>query len=272
MNSGTGKRKMLLVDGRAGSKELEAPLVKLFGRQLVEKTTLEFGDIAFAGKGAEGRALEIGIEYKKLGEMVTSIRDGRFSGHQLPGMLGDKGMYDYGWLVIEGDWRIDREGFMTVLQVRRGQRPEWKRLHGNMPAAEYKKHLLTYALCGGIYVEPTTDQADTLRFLSILYHWWTDRALDEHTSHLTVHQPNFLGSVSDFRQAIMKWPGIGLKMSKAVEDWTISRPGCERSVAWVATRNIKEWADVRTIDKAGNSKRFGEASAKKLVDFLTGVK
>lgn len=260
---------MILVDYRAGSKELHAPLAKIFGAPLVSVEELPFGDISFTGKGAAGSTLEIGIEYKKLGEMMTSMRDGRFSGHQLPGMLGPKGMYDYAFLLIEGDWHIDDDGYMTTLQFRRGKRPEWKRAPGNMRAAEYGKHLLTYEMCGGIRICNSRTQNDSVRVIADLYRWWTDRAIDEHTSHMAQHKPAFLANVSEFRRAIAAWPGVGLKWSKAVEDELTTG---SRSISQAASYPVEWWAELSTTDNKGNTRRFGEANARKLVKFLRGMK
>jgi ERCC4-type nuclease len=262
---------MILVDYRAGSRELEQPLAAIFGAPLVSVEELPFGDISFTGKGPSGTTLEIGIEYKKLGEMMTSIRDGRFSGHQLPGMLGEKGMYDYGWLLIEGEWRIDDDGFLTTLQFRRGKRPEWKRAPGNMRASEYEKHLLTYQLCGGVHVRHARNQADSVRVIADLYRWWTDRAIDEHTSHLAQHRPAFLSNVSAFRRAIAAWPGVGLKWSKAAEKATVDS-GNANDVVWLGSRDVVWWAVLSVVDNTGNTRRFGEANARKLVKFLRGIK
>jgi hypothetical protein len=218
-------------------------------------------------RGPSGTTLEIGIEYKKLGEMMTSIRDGRFSGHQLPGMLGEKGMYDYGFLLIEGEWRIDDDGFLTTLQFRRGKRPEWKRAPGNMRASEYEKHLLTYQLCGGVHVRHARNQADSVRIIADLYRWWTDRAIDEHTSHLAQHRPAFLSNVSAFRRAIAAWPGVGLKWSKAVEA-ELKGLDAEQNLGIAANWGVPQWAGLSTTDNKGNTRRFGEANARKLVKFL----
>ena len=90
---------MILVDTRAGSNELIEPLLK--AGLPVEEATLEFGDLAFLGRGEGGKKLTIGIEHKKMGDLVQSMTGGRLAGHQLPGMLG---MYDRCWLIAEGDW------------------------------------------------------------------------------------------------------------------------------------------------------------------------
>ncbi len=66
----------LLVDGAVGSVEFIAPLVHM-GLPAV-KAHLEFGDFRFVGRGEGGVPLHIGVEYKKLGELVGSLRTGRF--------------------------------------------------------------------------------------------------------------------------------------------------------------------------------------------------
>ena len=58
----------MLVDRRAGSKELVKPLRKK-GLEVVE-TELEFGDVSFVGKGNGGADVHIGIEYKRLSDLV----------------------------------------------------------------------------------------------------------------------------------------------------------------------------------------------------------
>jgi ERCC4-type nuclease len=77
---------MLLVDSRAGSRDLVKPLAKVLGTDNVEETTLDFGDVAFTGRGPNNTPLDIGIEHKQVADIVACCRDGRFAGHQLPGM------------------------------------------------------------------------------------------------------------------------------------------------------------------------------------------
>jgi hypothetical protein len=84
--------------------------------------------------------------------------------------------------------------------------------------------------------------------------------MDQHTSHLAVHTPATLGSVSHFRKAVMAWPYIGLKTSKAAERQF-------GSVKHAAIASVQEWAAMET-----DGRRFGEVNAQKLVNFLRGVK
>lgn len=242
---------MLFVDSRAGSDDLIKPLAKALSLDPEDvKTTLPFGDVMFEGRGIGGAALTIGIEFKKLGEMITSCRDGRFAGHQLPGMLKT---YERSYLLIEGTWRADRNGFVATFQ---GSKRGWQAVPGKMRAAEYEKHLLTFGECGAITVTQTDIRESTLRYLVNLYRWWTDSDLDKHTSHLAVHQPAMLGEVSDIRRALMQWPGVGREVSKAAE-WTFG------SVENAATASAQSWA---VLDV--NGKQFGQEKARKVVEFL----
>lgn len=247
---------MILVDYRAGSKDLIAPLRKLLGADKVEETSLPFGDVSFAGRGIEGAPLDIGIEFKKLGEMITCCRDGRFAGHQLPGLTGPRKMYDFAWLCIEGTWRSDPNGFVATYK---GPRHGWKAVPGKMRASEYEKHLLTFQVCGAIHVQQTDSRESTVRFLSNLYRWWSDSDLDKHTSHLAVHQPAMLVEVSPFRKAVMQWPGIGPKTSRAVEQ----RFG---GSIWEAARaGVGDWAAIET-----DGRKLGFKTAERIVNFLRG--
>lgn len=66
---------------------------------------LDFGDIAFEGNGPDGKWF-IGIEYKQMQDFVACMKDGRFVGTQLPGMLDD---YDMCFLLLEGTPRMDAQ-------------------------------------------------------------------------------------------------------------------------------------------------------------------
>jgi ERCC4-type nuclease len=253
---------MLLVDYRAGSKELIKPLAKILGSDKVEEASLDFGDVAFTGRGAKNVLLDIGIEFKTLADIVQCCRDGRFAGHQLPGM---RKTYDHSWLMIEGTWRHDEtSGLITGYQ---GSFRGWRAIPGKMRASEFEKHLLTFELCGGVHVRYTNLRADSLRAIVELYRWWTDRTFDSHTSHLAIHQPVTLGVVSDFRKAVMAWPSIGLKVSKAVETYFTNQQTGKGSIVAASLADVDQWAEIET-----DGRRFGRASAQKLVKFLRGVK
>lgn len=248
---------VILVDDREGSKDLYAPLKKLAPAELCR---LDYGDVAFEGKGAEGAKVDVGVELKTLGDAVSSIRTGRLTGRQLPGLTGLHAAYDYAFLVVEGEWRINNVG-QIVVRTRSGYRP----IKTGMTASEFTKKLLTMELCTGLHVVYTHSRQHTVHYLFNLFRWFTDKPMDQHSSHLTPHnRPLGFLKISEFREAVMKWPGVGMQVSKAAES------AFEGSVLTAASASVDEWAALATTDKQGRSRRFGLAAAQRVYDFCRG--
>jgi ERCC4-type nuclease len=247
---------MLLIDRRVGSKDLLKPLKSAgLDAEIVE---LEFADVAFSGKGAKGASVDIGIELKTLTDLVGSLRSGRLAGHQLPGL---RAHYEHAWLVVEGLWRTNETGHVTTYQ---GKTRGWVPLHGKMTGSELEKQVLTLELCGGLHARYTNSRADTVRFIGNLYRWWSDVALDEHTSHQAVHQPPTLVPISDFRKAVCQFPGVGIAFSKAAEVWF------NGSLKQAVNAPAEEWANITLFDGDGKSRRLGTKLAERVVRFLEG--
>ena len=242
---------MLLVDRRIGSKDLLVPLQKM--GLPAELTELAYGDLAFEGRGEHGATVDIGIELKRLSDLLNSLRSGRLAGHQLPGMIQ---MYEYSWLIVEGRWGADRWGHVRALKG--------SPLHGQMAIGELEKTLLTLELRGGLHVCRTCNRRGTLLFISSLYHWWVDRNLDAHCSHLTVHTPQSFIPISPFRQVVAQLPGVGLKTSRAVEQHF------QGSLKQAVLANADEWARITTKDGQGRERRFGTKAATRVVEFCQG--
>lgn len=244
---------MLLIDNRVGSKELAEPLANL--GLPVELTTLEFGDISFAGRGIGGEVLQIGIEFKKLGELVQALSSGRLAGHQLPGMVQG---YERRYLLIEGEWITNAAG---MLQRRTGQ-GEYKPLPGAPPVAELLKRLLTYAHRGGMTPWPTKSRADTLRWIAAAYRFWTDKDLDEHKSHIAIYNADVdsrLGApTSQFRHTASTLPAIGAEASRAAE----LKFG---SIYEAVIASADDWAGLEV-----NGKRLGTKRAEAIVRAIHG--
>jgi ERCC4-type nuclease len=97
---------MIEVDYRIGSVELESPLKRLVGTKNVRQAKLPSADFRFAGNGPEGRIL-IGIERKRVRDLVSSIQSSRLGGFQMKNMRGD---YDRIYLLVEGYYRPGRNG------------------------------------------------------------------------------------------------------------------------------------------------------------------
>jgi len=243
---------MLLVDYREGSKDLLAPLQRL---QLpADITTLDFADIAFEGRGEQHTLVDVGIEYKQLSELLESLRSGRFEGHQLPGM---RKMYgDWCWLLIEGDYRVDRKGLLCM-KTRKG----WVPMHGRWTFSEFQKRLLTLELCGGCRVVFTRTQTDSVRWLATLYRWWTDSSLDEHKSHLTPYSPPSLVALSQFRETVRTLPDVGLKFSLAAQRKF-------RSIRRAVNASVQDWAELISVDTDGRTRRLGDSTASRIINAI----
>ncbi len=243
---------MIAVDSRAGSCELAEPL-RAAGLP-VESTRLEFGDLFWVGRGEQGAPLAVGVEHKKLPDLVNSLNTDRLAGHQLTGMLRT---YDRSYLVIEGQWEADADGRVVVPSRVRGR---WQPLKGAMLASALEQRVLTLAHRGGLQVRWTRDQAETVRFLSALYRFWVDRDLNKHSSHLAIHSPDLdralLTPVSDARRVYAAFPYIGYTRSGAVER--------HFSTVWDAVNaSEKDWMHVDGI---------GKQLATKVVGFVRGRK
>ena len=210
---------MICVDNRAGSKEL-ADLIP--DSILVE---LPFGDVSFEGNGPDGK-VEIGIERKRIGDLVNSIATGRLSGHQIPGMLQ---VYYRSYLVVEGVWR---ESVMN-----RGGR--------GFSVAGIIAYLSTMEVIAGIIIKKTKDISETADLIQILHNWWGKKWKD-HKSHLAIYKPPpiaawlSLGQPSLIRRIASELPHIGLRRSIEVEKRF-------RSVKELMEAKEEEWTEIEGV-------------------------
>lgn len=259
---------MILVDYRAGSKDLIKGLVKL-GLPVENAdgtppgSTLEFGDVAFMGRGVGGAPLFIGIEHKKVADLIQSL-EGRLPGHQLPGMHTT---YDRSWLIVEGDWAHDAIGRMTMFKAKGKRKP----VKGAPPALELEKRLLTLETRAGLHIRLCPTQADSLRFICALYRFWTDKDIDEHKSHIAIYSPDLDAGLkvpmSEFRRIIAGVPAIGLQVSKAIEQrvWDDEK-GCG-SFRRLMMLTEAQLAEITTVHK-GKERRLGTSKARQILEAL----
>lgn len=236
---------MILVDGRVGSGEL----VGMFPAGMATLGRLEYGDMAFIGNGKGGVPCMVGVERKKVRDLVNCMVSGRFSGHQLPGLLN---AYNVVYLVVEGVWRPGVDGVVEVLG-----RGGWVALVlGRMPVMydAVVNFLNTITVMTGVRVVSTGGDRETVRVVTALYHWW-EKGWDEHTSHLREKQVEAVYLVKpSFKQTVAAaLPGVGTARSRAV---------CERfrSVRDMAVAEKGEWLDVDGV---------GSKTAEKIVRAFT---
>jgi ERCC4-type nuclease len=195
------------VDSRVGSKDMILPLQQR--RVPVELTTLLFGDLAIVGNGADGPVM-IGVERKKIRDLLNSLTTGRLSGHQLPGLVEH---YAHRWLLVEGIYRESVDG---LIEVPCGGR-DWETIRFQWKALE--AYLVTLTMRGGLHVQRTYSQAESAGWIEALWRWWTGKDWDEHRSHLALHQPE--------DAAVWFKPNL-------VHRWAAQLPGIDEKAAMVA--------------------------------------
>jgi ERCC4-type nuclease len=227
-----------MLDPRAGSQELLEPLVQ--AGLPVESTTLQYGDLAFVGRGEGGLPLAIGIEHKKLPDLINSLATDRLAGHQLTGM---QQTYDRCYLIIEGEWDTDDSGRVVVpSKFKRMVTP----LKGAPAASVLESRVWTLEHRGGLRVRWTRNQKETVRHVSTLYRCWTDRDLDEHRSHLAIHAADLdralTTPVSLKRRIASLLPHIGYTRSEAVDKHFAS-------IRIMVDADAKEWMLIDGIGK-----------------------
>lgn len=258
----------LLVANESGSKELVKPLQDMgLPAHAVTHSVLPFGDVAFMGRGEGGAPLYIGIELKKVGELVTSLRTKRLQGHQLLGLIKD---FDRRYLLIEGDFHHDESGRATEFRGKGRPRP----MHGAPNAVTFEQEILNIQTRGGCWVRHTTTRRDTLRFILACFRYWTDKDLDEHKSHLAVYAPDLdkglLTPPSDFRKALqVLLPGVGFAASKHIEDACWDEKRQAGSFRLLMKKPESWWAELELVSGKGKTRKLGASRARAIMEALT---
>lgn len=203
---------MIELDNRIGSGDLTT----YFSRWKVphKLCRLDYGDAAFQGKGKDS-PLYIGVEIKKVRDALNCMTDGRFAGHQLPGLIQK---FDKVWLVVEGQYSANSEGMLTEWRGR-VQKPISLGSRQFM-YRELSNWLTTMETCGGVKVRRTGSRQETAQFIKCLYYWWTVKEFSEHRSHLAMHDdaPDaaILFKPTVLRRIAAQLPGIGWQKSGAI--------------------------------------------------------
>ena len=242
----------ILVDERVGSKDLLEPLRD--AHLPAYEMKLDFGDVAFEGNGPDG-PLMVGIERKKVRDLIDSMRSGRLAGHQLIGLLHD---YQVNYLVVEGSCRPGPNTGVLEVPVRGGWEPLRLGTTG-FPYSELEGFLLGLENRAGVKVRWTYNRAQTVSLIQTMWTWW-GVPWDSHRSLNIVYNPapptvEFLKPTLE-RKVAVQLDGIGWEKSKQV---------AERfsSVAAMVGASEKEWMEIDGI---------GKTLAKRIVRALNGQK
>jgi len=236
---------VLKLDNRVGSGDLTT----YFSAWKVphQLTRLEFADVAFTGHGPGDMDLEVGIEIKKVRDVLACISDGRFAGHQLPGLVEN---YARVWLVIEGPYSVDYTSGLLV--HRRGKRVQPIVLGTRQfMYRDLSNWITTIETKTPVRVRRTSSRVETARFCADLHSWWTNKTWNEHRSHLAFDEPlpdnGLLTRPSLCRRVAKELPGIGW-----VKSGTVS--GHFRTVLELALAEEKDWREIDGVGKGLASK------------------
>lgn len=237
---------MIYVDRRTGSIELKEPLEKLGVQVYVD--TLEYGDVFFAGEGPNG-VESIAIERKCLGDLIQSMRSGRLSGHQLPGLMTT---YDRVYLMVEGEWQPDKDGFIEEFKY--GRWRPYKLGQSQITYLEPASYLNTLEMVAGVRVQRTLDINESAHYIRALWRSW-QKGWGEHKALSALHMKNVLPSgaavhweqPSLLRRVAAQLPGIGTERSEAVE---AAFSDCVSMV----NADPKQWMEIDGVGKGIASK------------------
>ncbi len=205
---------MITVDSRVGSVEL-AETIKAMHIE-VELQRLPYGDFRFDGLGPKGPCT-IGVERKKVRDILCSIEDGRFAAHQLPGLVES---YDYVYLIAEGRVTVDISS-LELIEPRGDAgygRPYRLGPSRNILYRAYDNWLTSIATQSSCRVKTSLSPAETVMQLADLYHWW-QKPWTQHQSLKVLRKepPKFSFFTPSVRQLVASClPGIGYEKSLAV--------------------------------------------------------
>lgn len=171
----------ITIDPRQGSGELK-PMLDALGMR-TELSELPAGDFAFDGDGPRGIS-RIGIERKRLTDLLQCMRDARLVGKQLPRMIE---LYDIRYLMVEGLTRANpATGILEEgIHLYNNRKPVWWRdaLLGRQRFlfADYDKYIASLEWAP-VRVRRTVSPEDTCRQVAALWSYYNDKRWDQHKS------------------------------------------------------------------------------------------
>lgn len=207
---------MILVDRRekdtktktVGTFELRN-LIRQSGVQC-EETSLKYGDAAFEGCGPNGPIM-IGFERKTLHNMLHCIDDSQYSGFQRIGM---NRMYAKSYLIIEGYWRSDEQGFLMEGFNGGTSWARCKYRSSNVMFSKLYRYLISVSLTG---VNITYSQNIRQTAIQIAEHYqYFQKRWDKHTSMLEIQKmviPSLVGKPSLALRWANALDGLGNKLA-----------------------------------------------------------
>lgn len=234
---------MIYIDPRQGSGELLEPIKARVNGQ-AQLCQMEGGDFAFEGNGPNG-VVSIGIERKMIGDMLSSMRSGRYAGDQLVKMGS---LFDVVYLIVEGLYRPSTDGMLETFSHGTWQdlnlATKDQKSHGAHRVflyAELDKFLSSLEIQKNVIVLRSTRTVETVWQIVNRYNWW-QREWDEHhsTEAIKLQAEVTLFKCSLLRKVASELPGIGWHRSKVVDQHflTVEKMVCADANEWASLDGI----------------------------------
>lgn len=234
---------MIYVDPRIGSGELLEDIRSHVNGQ-AEMCGMDAGDFSFEGNGPGGE-VAVGIERKKIRDMLTSMRSGRFAGDQLVKM-GQ--VYDVIYLIVEGLYRPGKTGILETWVNGSGWAPLTLAAKGKVAGntftyAELDKHLWSLEMLKNVVVRRSSNPQETAWQVANCYQQWR-KPWDSHrsTDAIKLQTEVSVFHCSLLRKMASEMPGVGWERSKKVE--AHFREYGERWFEAMGQATMEEWQGV----------------------------
>ena len=203
-----------------------------------------FGDVSFLGWGPGAGGAEdlipVGIEVKTLGDVLNCISDGRFAGHQLPGLIKN---YSVIYLIVQAELRMDQHGILCAPR-RGGLKPVYKGSRAFM-WRDLQSWFFTMEMLGGVKVRICRTKREVGMTCLALYRWWTNKTWEEHHAHMAFdnsHQRPLLGDHNLVTRCAKELGGIGWTRAEEVGKTF-------KSVKEMVGAGVDEWESIEGIGK-----------------------
>ncbi len=241
---------MISVDPRIGSGHYVSMLSAL--SIPVQKKHMKYGDLAFSGYGPTA-PVAVGIEVKKVGDLISSLVTKRLTAHQLPGM---QRTYDVIYLAVVGRHRAGEAGAIETAKFghwsEHPTRLSWGQLQGMLSSI---RHCVRSESGQGVIVIPFDQDKHFIDWLVHEYAWW-QREFASHSSHVGLRVEKRLQDDSTWIPTAPTLTTQVASLLSGIGDQTAREVGKKfGSVVDLVNASVKEWG---TIDGVGK-KRAAQA-------------
>lgn len=180
-------------------------------------SVMPFGDACFSGNGPDG-PITVGIERKKLPDLLQCIDDARLSAHQMVGMRDN---YQKCYLIVEGVWKPHENGLLMEGYISGQNKLSWGPHRYRSQSVMYSKlrRYLFSVSHAGFDVIFTRDIFQSCYDICEAYHYWS-KDYSKHTSMVELQKhaiPTLNGKPKLVREWAFAIEGVGVKHSEAAQ-------------------------------------------------------